>query len=342
MNRSSPKPPAADSTGSSRPWLGNAFGLSLEADLPVIGLEQREGPGEPPLTTLRETTPEAIDLQWVPGETERKVDNRYPDGRVMMTVDEHPEKGYRIDAPGYGRFRVTIDGSLIECAPAEGPAWLWHRALFAQALPLAAALNGIEVIHASGVVIDGRGLAFVGHSGAGKTSLAIQLVDQGAKLLADDVVAISKIHGQLHAHPGARFSNVAQEQFDSVASGHPERLGGVLGRSDKLHIQVGPMAEAAVPLGALYYIERGETIPELRFERLSPPDPTLLLASTFVQYAPAQMPTRLEALSEIAERVSTFRLLVPRGHAASELAPLVAAHSRETVQDGRLSEHPTG
>ena len=310
----------------------------------MIGLEQGEGRCEPPLTALREVSPEAINLQLPPGEGERLIDHRYPDGTVMMTVDEHLEQGYRIDAPGHGRFRVIIDGSLVECAPAEGPAWRWHRPLFAQALPLAAALNGIEVIHASGVVIDGYGFAFVGHSGAGKTSLAIQLVDQGAKLLADDVVGLSKIDGQLHAHPGVRFANVAQEQVDSVASGQPERLGSVIARSEKLHILIDPMAEAAVPLGSLYYIERHETTPELRFERLSPPDPSLLLASTCMRYikSPAQMPMRLEVLSEIAKRIPTFRLFVPPGLRAPELGPLVAAHGRETVRDGRLSDRPTG
>ena len=180
MDRSSASPTPADSTGASRPWIGNAFGLSLEADLPVLGLEQREADAEARRTLLRLATPKSTDAGWPSSEAERLADQRYPNGNVMMTVDAHPEHGYRIDAPGHCRFRVAADGALVECAPAEGSSWRWHRPLFAQALPIAASLSGMEVLHASGVVIDESAIAFVGHSGAGKTSLALHLVDQGA------------------------------------------------------------------------------------------------------------------------------------------------------------------
>jgi hypothetical protein len=55
-------------------------------------------------------------------------------------------------------------------------------------------------IHASGVVLDGKGLLFVGHSNAGKSTMAMMLKDQ-AKILCDDRMIVRrwpdgfKIHG---------------------------------------------------------------------------------------------------------------------------------------------------
>ncbi len=223
----------------------------------MLGLEQREAGAEAPRTLLREATPESIDAAWPSAEAERKVEHRYPDGSVMMTVDAHSEHGYRIDAPDHGVFRVAVDGRLVECAPATGPAWRWHRPFFAQALPIAAALNGVEILHASGVVVDGRAIAFVGHSGAGKTSLAIHLVDQGASLLADDVVALSSADGGVRAHPGVRFSNVAEEQLRGLGEGRRASLGTVVGSSEKPHILVTSMKAEPAPLRALDFLDRG-------------------------------------------------------------------------------------
>lgn len=50
---------------------------------------------------------------------------------------------------------------------------------------------GPEVIHASCVAVDGRGLLILGPSGAGKSALALQLMALGADLVADDRVEIS-------------------------------------------------------------------------------------------------------------------------------------------------------
>lgn len=41
-------------------------------------------------------------------------------------------------------------------------------------------------VHATCVVVDGRGLLIVGRSGAGKSALALQLMAFGATLVADD------------------------------------------------------------------------------------------------------------------------------------------------------------
>lgn len=53
-------------------------------------------------------------------------------------------------------------------------------------------------IHASCVAIDGRGVLLVGKSGAGKSDLALRLIDDGARLVADDRTILFAVRGALH------------------------------------------------------------------------------------------------------------------------------------------------
>lgn len=54
-------------------------------------------------------------------------------------------------------------------------------------------------LHATCIAIDGRGVLLRGASGAGKSDLALRLIDQGADLVADDQVDLFDVDGVLRA-----------------------------------------------------------------------------------------------------------------------------------------------
>lgn len=54
-------------------------------------------------------------------------------------------------------------------------------------------------IHASCVAIGNKGVLLLGKSGAGKSDLALRLIDGGAKLVADDRTLLFVKSGALHA-----------------------------------------------------------------------------------------------------------------------------------------------
>jgi HPr kinase/phosphorylase len=56
-----------------------------------------------------------------------------------------------------------------------------------------------QILHATCVSVDGRGLLIMGPSGSGKSSLAIKLLALGAKLVSDDRTALSADDGRIHA-----------------------------------------------------------------------------------------------------------------------------------------------
>lgn len=47
-----------------------------------------------------------------------------------------------------------------------------------------------EILHATAVAVENRGLLIVGASGSGKSSLALELIALGATLIADDKVIV--------------------------------------------------------------------------------------------------------------------------------------------------------
>jgi hypothetical protein len=57
-------------------------------------------------------------------------------------------------------------------------------------------------LHASCVAIGNRGVLLTGASGAGKSDLALRLIDRGARLVGDDGVMIEAFNGRLLASPG--------------------------------------------------------------------------------------------------------------------------------------------
>jgi serine kinase of HPr protein (carbohydrate metabolism regulator) len=53
-----------------------------------------------------------------------------------------------------------------------------------------------ERVHASCVAIGGRAVLIGGHSGAGKSDLALRLIDRGALLVSDDYTMLRRVDGR--------------------------------------------------------------------------------------------------------------------------------------------------
>jgi hypothetical protein len=306
---------------------GRAFGIDVRAGFAIPELPRGGSPRGTPRTTLERASPGALAREWPRRDVERLIERVHVDGRLMMAVERHHEAGFHVWAPYYGRHLISPDGGTIRSAlPAVAP-WRWERLLFAQVLPLAAALRGRELFHASAVAIGDSAFAFVGLSGAGKSSLAAHLVAGGATLLTDDVLALEPVAGGVLAHPGTGLAGVARHELAATSPAGRARLGRPVGAADKVYVSA-PVAERPLPLRGLYYLTRGKG----RRIEIEPSGslPSRLLGSSFIAYlqSPRHLLEHLDACTHLAATVPVLELSVPRAVGAIEAAEELQRHAR--------------
>jgi hypothetical protein len=274
-----------------------AFGLDLRSDedLSFVAGTAARPTGRPLEISLSGEAP-----AW-PAAARLMSDQRLPDRSVNFRIESDPGAGYRIWGPAYGASVLSADGRHLRgTLDGAGPA-AWQRLLIAQALPFAAVLQGLEVLHASAVTAAGGAVAFAGPSGTGKTSLALELCRHGARFLADDVIALEP-GPELLVHPGTPVAGVNRAESERLRA-RGVAAGEVLSSDERETIERVEPSPEPVPLRAVFLLERGGDGPaEPRFEPVG--EAPALLASTFnlVLRDPARLARLLEVCALAAER----------------------------------------
>lgn len=300
-------------------WAGRAFGLTLAGTLPLEGVAPAAADRRP--DTVVERAPRAVvDASWRGAVPRRLLESRLVDGSVGLSVDHDETRGFRIWAPRHGCYLVAPDGRRVLAAPPSGPAWRWERLVLAQVLPLCAVLRGRDVLHASAVAHGGKAIAFLGASGAGKTTLAGRLVARGARLVTDDVLAVDVAKGAVRAHRGAVVLRIDPRELRDLS------LGPVRARGEKWHVAP-RTAPDHLPLAATYHLTRtaGDGV---EIVEVTPYDPALLLGHTFLPYLrdATRLRRQLDLFAAVARDTPLFQIRA--GADSGAVAEAVAAHAR--------------
>jgi len=325
-------------------WIAQAFGLELRGRFRAPGLADPRidaaendlqasavadgdaAPARVPVVHVR-VVGEQAPTDWCGPESRRLLHWRFDDGRAVMSIDHHPDFGHRLFAIGQGEYVVSGDGSSVSCAPRGAEDWVWQRYLVGQVLPLAAVVNGYEVLHASAVAIHDAGVAFVADSGTGKTSLALNMVLRGARFLTDDVAAISVRDDSVMVHPGPRLTNLRREE-DARLGKRRALLGEVIGSdAEGLRIAIHESGQS-VPLRAVYFLERGADGARPRFAELRDRHFQCLGRFSFTRYlsTPDRLRNQLDAFGAISDGGRLFRVSIPTSMGAAELGAHVERH----------------
>lgn len=179
-------------------------------------------------------------------------------------------------------------------------------------------LSGIAALHASAVELGGRAVAFLAASGSGKTGLALSLLERGARLLSDDILALDALGDAFSARPSypslRLWPELAARYVDDVE--RLPRLNDLVDKRWAAPDELGfAFAPEPVPLAAIYLPERGAS--ELSIATVRPAEALIeLLRQSFLHRMPAALGwegRRLETLGRLAESVPVRRLRYPSG-----------------------------
>lgn len=132
-------------------------------------------------------------------------------------------------------------------------------------------------VHATSVALDGDGILLRGPSGSGKSDLALRLIDQGARLVADDQTELERIGDTLEMRAPATIAGRIEVRGLGI-------------------IRV--PALAAAPLRLVVDLVAPETIerlPEPQFCALLEVSVPLLRLAPFAASAPAKLRLALRA-----------------------------------------------
>jgi len=195
----------------------------------------------------------------------------FPD-ETIWTLFYRLDNGYLLRFPDLADFEVSRDGRTAAAWPVPGVSrgTVEHLHLN-QVVPLALSRQGRLVLHASAVEINGIGVAFIGESGRGKSTLATSFATSGARFLTDDGLQLDWLDGQCWitpSHPSVRLWEDSQEALIH----HAVNLGPALDFTPKVRLLAGDklvFCDSVQPLRRVYFLGEG-VAPSLTIETVRP------------------------------------------------------------------------
>lgn len=294
------------------------FGLSVASEIVLPELRSAQGADQPDVTVRRGAV-----------ETE-------PDAHPSFTV-AGPEA--LLALPDTGRYLIRNGREVIVDACLGVSERNVRLYLLGSAFAAILHQRGLLPLHANSIVIEGRAIAFMGHPGAGKSTMAAWFHDRDFEVLGDDVcvVGLDPSGGPI-AFPGIPRLRLWREALE--ASGRSvEGYEMSFDDMDKYNVPIrdechGP---GEAPLSHLYLLDDAGGSPRSAIERLHGAAAVeALVANTYRgAYVPLMGRTRehLQACLALARAVPVFRLSRRWGlEALAEQAESVADHARTLIR----------
>jgi hypothetical protein len=150
-------------------------------------------------------------------------------------------------------------------------------------------LRGVNCLHASAVVVDGRAIALFGLAGAGKSTTAAAFAHRGYPVLSDDVAVLADLADRFLVQPGYPRINLWPDSVRTLF-GTEDALPRITPTWDKRYLALGQnghrFQSSPLPLGAIYILgerEAGLTAPVIE-EVVGSEAIMTLVSNTYVNY----------------------------------------------------------
>ena len=296
------------------------FGVKMASDYP-FGNRLPQGQGEMDIVfTCQDTAP--IAMNW--DEIEPIYISAY------QTNNNKPLKYlYKLGDFFIIRYTDWVDfyilGKVIICHIMDKPLQDTHVInLLPNTLSFWLELRGIPCLHAAAVVIDDHAVAFLGHSGHGKSTLTASFLEAGHLLLTDDKLPVEQKDGAFFCRPGypliriypevAENLNLEYQDWDIVMPGFTKRVAD-LEREKRWSFCYLPK-----PLSCICVLERlvaNEQGPIVKISNMSKRDATIELMrfnfNTQISSVLGFSPARLDFFSRLVNSVPVKRITYSTG-----------------------------
>jgi len=218
-------------------------------------------------------------------------------------------------------FVIAKNGRTILAHPLSeaGSLETFRAYLCGQVLSFALLKLGLESLHATAVVIQGKAVAFVGNCGEGKSTLAAACLKAGCALLTDDQLVVTPNGSTVLAYPGPPriklMPHIARRVLQASGNGSPLNP-----HTTKQLILLEPAqhCHSPVPLEVIYVLRRPQAThrrPRVLIRRLSGRAAWLACVENAfnpVVSDPPRLRQQFDWASRLAEHIPVKSLSYPR------------------------------
>ncbi len=154
-----------------------------------------------------------------------------------------------------GRYLVTAGQEIVIEAVADVRERALINYLMSTAIGALLHQRGVLPLHASAVMVDGRGVAFAGNSGAGKSTLAAFLARRrGYSMLADDICVVDCFEDSARVFNGVPYIRLKEDAVAALDVSDTEYLPDRLHKKRRL-LFAETQSIRPCPLQAVYLLE---------------------------------------------------------------------------------------
>jgi hypothetical protein len=189
-----------------RKYFYSAYGIKISSEIRI-----------PELSTCKEKKTQ-VKIEYGEVKKPSKKEEKY------SSVLEKKENGFLCYINKVGGVKVK-DGSKIIVSPESRSTETGFRFLVSGvALGLLLHLRGLTTLHASAAAVHGHAVAFIGHSGTGKSTTAAALHARGHPIVTDDLLVLNTHGDSVQAYPGFPHLKLTPESIAQSVHEDPNRI----------------------------------------------------------------------------------------------------------------------
>ena len=233
---------------------------------------------------------------------------KLPDGK-LWTSAYRVKAEYLLRFPDFADFWINFDGSAVRCWPVPGVSVNTYRHLYLnQVLPLALSKQGQLVFHASAVESSGYGLAFVGQSGMGKSTLAASFSTNGHRLLTDDVLHLIEVENGYQIQPSDQSVRLWSDSQAELINHKPHLapLPMYTSKTKFLADDVIRFHDKALSLGPIYFL--GKSAADIRLKPITGQEAMIALVKHMFLLDTIDRQMMKDQFNRISDMVSSLPL----------------------------------